>query len=112
MWIDGRVYHGMWKDGVQHGEGVTVNPNMKMTKALWECGKEISPLELSATEREEVKNYVQNMLADRQKMLEKGEIRRSRTSNVSQSRNFERTRQLSSQARQSMGSSSRRGTVA
>ena len=82
----------MWKDGVQHGEGVTVNPNMKMTKALWECGKEISPLELSAAEREEVKNYVQNMLADRQKMLEKGEIRRSRTSNVSQSRNFERTR--------------------
>lgn len=40
MWIDGRVYYGMWKDGVQHGEGTTVNPNKNMRKALWELGKE------------------------------------------------------------------------
>lgn len=47
MWVDGRVYYGMWRDGVQHGEGTTVNPNMQMKKAFWENGKETDELELS-----------------------------------------------------------------
>ena len=40
MWVDGRVYYGMWKDGRQHGEGTIVLPNMTMKKSYWEFGKE------------------------------------------------------------------------
>ena len=54
MWNDGRVYYGMWRNGVQHGEGTTVMPNMNMKKALWEAGKEKAVLELSTAERQEI----------------------------------------------------------
>lgn len=54
MWVDGKVYHGMWKDGNQHGEGTMVDPNLKMVKSYWEKGKQISPLQISPKEEEEV----------------------------------------------------------
>ena len=93
MWVDGRVYYGMWKDGAQHGEGTIVNPNMQMTKALYENGRESTKLTLCDREIEEITQYVQNMHKEREKLLKNRSVRRSRTG-LQQSRNFEKTKQL------------------
>ena len=52
MWVDGRIYYGMWKGGHQHGEGTIVLPNMSMKKSYWENGKETSRLKLGDMEKE------------------------------------------------------------
>lgn len=64
MWVDGRIYYGMWKDGHQHGEGTIVLPNMSMKKSYWENGKETTRLKLAETEKEQIAKYVKEMQAD------------------------------------------------
>ena len=62
MWVDGRVYYGMWKDGHQHGEGTIVLPNMTMKKYYWEHGKKgTDKLELTEGESAQIADYVKKM---------------------------------------------------
>ena len=39
MWSDGRLYHGMWKEGFQHGEGTLIEASGNKTKKYYERGK-------------------------------------------------------------------------
>ena len=82
MWVDGRIYYGMWKDGHQHGEGTIVLPNMSMKKSHWENGKETARLKLADTEKEQIAKYVTEMQADdaeERKHLKIGGLTRSQT---------------------------------
>ena len=46
FWPDGRIYEGMWKNGLQNGEGELFDPNLnKKRKGIWRNGKKIKWLE-------------------------------------------------------------------
>ena len=40
-WADGRQYHGMWKEGAQHGEGMYMLQNGMTRKGEWNNGQRI-----------------------------------------------------------------------
>ena len=84
MWVDGRIYYGMWKDGHQHGEGTLVLPNMGMKKSYWENGKETTRLKLSEMEKEQIEKYVKEMQTndaeERRSMVQEGVLPKKRNS--------------------------------
>ena len=39
--LDGRVFDGMWKNGLQHGEGTYTNAEGKVRKGVWKEGTRV-----------------------------------------------------------------------
>ena len=91
MWVDGRIYYGMWKDGQQHGEGTMILPNMAMKKSYWENGVQTTRLKLGETETEQITKYVKEMQAndadERRSMVLEGGLTRSQTFKMKNSHN-------------------------
>ena len=38
---DGRVFDGMWRNGLQHGKGTYTNAQGKVRKGVWEEGRRL-----------------------------------------------------------------------